>query len=73
MKNPNKLPMLDHPPVIHVYPADVDFEGSCNACQRRDDPTVYVVSLRSISVRLCATCAHAVIGDLKDCMRKERR
>ena len=67
---PNKLPMET---IIRVYPASVLDEGSCNACQRRDDPTVYVVSLRSCSFRLCAACAHAVIGDLKHCVRKARR
>ena len=30
--------------------------GSCNACQRRDDPFVTVIELRTTSFRLCSRC-----------------
>lgn len=31
--------------------------GSCNGCQRRDDEKVYLVDLKTCSIRLCDKCA----------------
>lgn len=59
-------------PEISVYAGAREHEGSCNGCQRRDNPTVFVVRLPSISIRVCADCARVVMAGLKTAVKNER-
>lgn len=59
-------------PEISVYAGAREHEGSCNGCQRRDNPTVFVVRLSSISIRVCADCARVVLAGLKTAVKNER-
>jgi len=55
---------------VNVFSADREREGSCNGCQRRDDPVVYVVQLSWTSIRLCQECAWATVKNLTTVLRQ---
>ena len=43
-------------------------DGSCNSCQRRDVDHVFVLSVRTMTLRLCAECASSLHGKLWDAL-----
>ena len=42
-----------------------DAVGSCNMCQRRDDPWVLEVDLQSMTFRLCLDCSKRLKESLR--------
>ena len=57
--------------MIQAYKASRKQEGSCNACQRRDQDAVLLVSLRphdggGLTFRLCGECAYALQIHIKE-------
>ncbi len=50
--------------VVRAFTATRIDEGSCNACQRRDDDLVVVLVLKTTSVRFCGNCAKLAMACL---------
>lgn len=42
-----------------------ELDGSCNVCQRRDDPKVILVTLPTMSFRVCGACAALLLSKLE--------
>ena len=57
---------------ISCYEGKRTEEGSCNACQCRDDDKVIVVKLRTLSIRLCHECAKEMKNALAAVTKRRR-
>lgn len=48
-------------------------DGSCNACQRRDEDAVILTNMRTISFRVCNSCAKDLSEKLAAVLAGEKR